>query len=107
MFLGVREEPGNINTLGSNRVIPINCLKGIIRQGFSQMAKGPQLKCLHTKACSMGNKQEELETMVQLKIYDIIAIKETDMPHNGNTAMGGYKISEERMGRRDRSVGLS
>lgn len=23
--------------------------------------KGPQLKCLHTKACSMGNKQEELE----------------------------------------------
>lgn len=43
---------------------------------------------------------------MQLKIYYIIAIKETDVPHNWNTAMGGYKISEERMGRRGRGVVL-
>lgn len=66
-----------------------------------------QLKCLHTKACSTSNKQEELETMVQFKNYDTIAIKKPDTSHNWNTAMEGYKISEERMGKRDRSVGLS
>ena len=36
-----------------------------------------QLKCLYTSACSMGNKQEELETVAQLEKYDLIAILET------------------------------
>ena len=30
-----------------------------------------QLKCLHTNACSMGNKQEELEHVAQLENCDL------------------------------------
>ena len=30
-----------------------------------------QLKCLYTNAYSIGNKQEELEAMVQLEKYDL------------------------------------
>lgn len=43
-----------------------------------------QLKCLYTNAHSMGNKQEELETMVQSENDDVIAIPETqwDEQHN-------------------------
>ena len=36
-----------------------------------------QLKCIYTNACSMGNKQEELEAIVQQTNYDLIAINET------------------------------
>lgn len=33
-----------------------------------------QLKCLYTYVCSMGNKQEELETAAQIEKHDLIAI---------------------------------
>ena len=36
-----------------------------------------KLKYLYTNACSIGNKQEKLETVVQLGKYDLIAITET------------------------------
>jgi len=36
-----------------------------------------QLKCIYTTACSMGNKQEELEAIVQQDSYDLAAITET------------------------------
>ncbi|KAK4807164.1 hypothetical protein QYF61_024284 [Mycteria americana] len=36
-----------------------------------------QLKCIYTNAHSMGNKQEELEAIVQPENYDIVAIMET------------------------------
>ena len=36
-----------------------------------------QLKCLHTSACSMVKKQEELKTMIYLENYDLVAITET------------------------------
>ena len=36
-----------------------------------------QLKCIYTNARSMGNKQEELEAIVQRENYDIVAIMET------------------------------
>ena len=36
-----------------------------------------QLKCVYTNAHSMGNKQEELETIVQQASYDLVAITET------------------------------
>ncbi|PKU32012.1 hypothetical protein llap_17681 [Limosa lapponica baueri] len=36
-----------------------------------------QLKCLYTNACSVGNKQEELEATMLLERYDIVAITET------------------------------
>jgi len=36
-----------------------------------------QVKCIYTNARSMGNKQEELEALVQLENYNIAAITET------------------------------
>jgi len=36
-----------------------------------------QLKCIYTNGCSMGNKQEELEAIVQQDSYDLVAITET------------------------------
>jgi len=35
-----------------------------------------QLKCTYTHACSMGNKQEELEAIIQQDSYDLVAITE-------------------------------
>ncbi|PKU41387.1 rna-directed dna polymerase from mobile element jockey-like [Limosa lapponica baueri] len=42
----------------------------------------------------MGNKQEELEAIVQQDSYDVVAITETwwDEGHNWNAAMNGYKL---------------
>ena len=44
-----------------------------------------QMKCLYTNARSMGNKQEELEAVVLLESYNLIAITETwcDEPTTG------------------------
>ena len=39
--------------------------------------KEAQLRCLYTNAHSMGNKQEELEAIVQSESYDMVAITET------------------------------
>jgi len=36
-----------------------------------------QLKCIYTSACSMGNKQKELEAIVQQDSYDLVAVTET------------------------------
>lgn len=35
-----------------------------------------QLKCIYTSACSVGNKQEELEPILQQESCDIVAITE-------------------------------
>ncbi|KAK4830652.1 hypothetical protein QYF61_012495 [Mycteria americana] len=62
-----------------------------------------QLKCVYTNARSMGNKQEELEAIVQQENDDIVAITETwwDDSHNWSAAMGGYKLFRRaRQGRR-------
>ena len=76
--LGDREVRGNAVTLGGSKRNSQTCPGGI-REGSSEKATRPiaKLKCLHTNAHSMGNKQEELETMVQLGKYDLIAITET------------------------------
>ena len=60
-----------------------------------------KLKSLYINACSMGNKQEELETVVQLGKYDLIAIMETgwDESHDWNTLIEDYRLF-----RRDRQV---
>ena len=44
----------------------------------------------------MGNKQGELETMVPLENFDLIAITGTwwDDSHNWNTTIEGYKLLE-------------
>jgi len=36
-----------------------------------------QLKCIYNNARIMGNKQEELETIIQQHGYDLVAITET------------------------------
>ena len=61
--------------------------------------------CAH----SMGNKQEEIKTVVQLRKYDLIAITETwwDKSHNWNTVIEGYRLfRRDRQGRRGGGVPL-
>ena len=41
-----------------------------------------QLKCVYTNACSIGNKQEELEAIVSQGNYDLVAITETWWDHS-------------------------
>jgi len=36
-----------------------------------------QLKCIYTNACSVGNKQEELEDIVGQDSYDLVLVTET------------------------------
>ncbi|GAB0205340.1 hypothetical protein GRJ2_002999600 [Grus japonensis] len=52
------------------------------------------LKCVYTNACSMGNKQEELEVCVQSQGHDLIAVTETwwDSSHDWNAVMDGYVL---------------
>ncbi|GAB0183530.1 hypothetical protein GRJ2_000818300 [Grus japonensis] len=68
-----------------------------------------QLKCIYTNAHSMGNKQEEVEDIVQQENYDKIAITETrwgDL-HNWRAAVVGYKLfRRDRQGRRGSGVAL-
>ena len=62
-----------------------------------------QLKCIYTNAYSMGNKQEELEAIVQQENYDMAAIMEPWWAdsHNWSAAMGGYKLfRRDRQGRK-------
>ncbi|RMC21514.1 hypothetical protein DUI87_02380 [Hirundo rustica rustica] len=68
-----------------------------------------QLKCMYTNARSMGNKQKELEAMVQQQSYDVVAIMETwwDDSHGWSTALDGYKLfRRDRKGRRGGGVAL-
>ncbi|XP_060139070.1 uncharacterized protein LOC132593239 [Zootoca vivipara] len=52
------------------------------------------LQCLYTNAQSMGNKQDELELLVQQTKYDIIGITETwwDESHDWNVQIEGYNL---------------
>ena len=84
--LGDREVCGNAVALGNGKS---QTCPGGVREGSTEKAMRPvaKLKCLYTNACSMGIKQEELETVVQLRKYDLIAITETwwDESHDWNT----------------------
>lgn len=53
--------------------------------------QGAQLKCIYTNACSMSNKQEELEAIVWQANYDLVAITDTwwDCSHEWSDAMDG------------------
>jgi len=53
-----------------------------------------QLKCIYTNACSMGNKQEELEAIVQQDSYDLAVTTETwwDNSHHWHAVMDGYRL---------------
>ncbi|GAB0207545.1 hypothetical protein GRJ2_003220200 [Grus japonensis] len=68
-----------------------------------------QLKCIYTNACSMGNKQKELEAIMQQDSYDLVAITETwwDDSRDWSAAMDGYKLfRRDRQGRRGSGVAL-
>ncbi|PKU34926.1 mitochondrial fission process protein 1 [Limosa lapponica baueri] len=57
----------------------------------------------------MGNKQEELEAIVQQESYDVVAVTETwwDDSHDCSAAMDGYKLfRRDRKGRRGGGVAL-
>jgi len=67
------------------------------------------LKSLYTNACSMGNKQEELEICVWLQGNDLIAITETwwNSSHDWNAVMDGYTLfRKDRSTRRGGGVAL-
>lgn len=60
-------ETGSTDVLGPKREKPVKCLKRI---RACSPKKGDlfvivQLKCLHTNACSMGNKEQKLEVTVK------------------------------------------
>ena len=66
--------------------------------------QGAQVKCIYTNACSIGNKQEDLEDIVLWQaVYDLVAITETwwDCSNDWSAAVGGYKLF-----RRDRVESL-
>ena len=70
------------------------------RKAVTQKA---QLKCLYINAHSLGNKQEELETMMHLENYDLVAITETwwDDSHSWDTTIAGYWLfRRDRQGRK-------
>ncbi|TRZ10882.1 hypothetical protein HGM15179_016231 [Zosterops borbonicus] len=64
---------------------------------------------MYTNAHSMGNKQEELEVMVQQQSYDVVAITETwwNDSCSWSTALNGYRLfRRDRKGRRGGGVAL-
>jgi len=68
-----------------------------------------QLKCIYINPQSMGNKQEELEAMVQQDSYDLVAITEAwwDDSHDWSAAVVGYKLfRRDRRGKRGGGVAL-
>jgi len=68
-----------------------------------------QLKCVYTNARSMGNKQEELETIIQQDGYDLVTITEMwwDNSHDWPAVMDGYRLfRKDRPTRRGGGVAL-
>ncbi|PKU31497.1 mitochondrial fission process protein 1 [Limosa lapponica baueri] len=68
--------------------------KGMGKEGELVTGSIAQLKCIYSNVHSIGNKQDELEAIVQQENYDIVAITETwwDDSHNWSAAMDGYKL---------------
>jgi len=68
-----------------------------------------QLKCVYTNARSIGNKQEELEAIIQQDGYDLVAITEAwwDNSHDWHAVMNGYRLfRKDRPTRRGGGVAL-
>ncbi|KAK4810837.1 LOW QUALITY PROTEIN: hypothetical protein QYF61_008809 [Mycteria americana] len=77
-------ELGDTEVIGAKRETPVKHLKA--QKGCSSMKETrttAQLKCLYTNARSMGNKQEELEAIVQQENCDMVAITETRSDERG------------------------
>ena len=68
-----------------------------------------QLKCIYTNVSSKGNKQQELEAIVQPENYNVVTITETwwDNSHNCKATMNGYQLfRRDRQGRRGGGISL-
>lgn len=95
MYFLSDKETANIVTTGSSSKKPQIC-PGEMWKGSSEKVTWPtaQLKCLHSKAHSTENKQEEMEIMVQLENYDQIATMETwwAESQNWNTTIEGHML---------------
>lgn len=70
-FQCYRDKPGIPNVTETNRETPENYLSGIKGCSFRKaMWLAGQLRCLYTSACSVGSRQEELETILLTESYD-------------------------------------
>ena len=93
------------DTLGSCR----ENLRIVLEEYGGVLSQIVQLKSLLTNEHSMGNKQEEMKTIIQLGNYDLTAISETwwDESHSWNTMIEGYKLFRRyRQGRRGEGLAL-
>ncbi|KAK4806215.1 hypothetical protein QYF61_001138 [Mycteria americana] len=75
----------------------------------SMEGSGAYPKCLYTNACSMRNKQDELEALVSSQSYDVIGISEIwwNESHDWSAGMEGYRLfRRDRQGRRGGGVAL-
>jgi len=73
-----RDELGAPEVVEANKEVSVKHPRG--NKGCSSVKvtwPTAQIKHLYTNACSMGNKQEELEATVLLESYDLIALTET------------------------------
>jgi len=75
-----------------------------VRASAPKKVAGPvaHLKCVCTNAHSMGNKKEELEVIMQLENYGIVAITETWWDESHNWSGMSIAIDSYKHSRRDR-----
>ncbi|CAI5785061.1 Hypothetical predicted protein [Podarcis lilfordi] len=90
IYLDEDDHPNVIDQMEQTARRPSGGRKKSLNKRHRGMING--LQCLYTNAQSMGNKQDELELLVQQTKYDIIGITETwwDKSHNWNVIMEGY-----------------
>jgi len=105
-----RDELGAAEVVGANKEDSVKHPKG--NKGCSSVRvtrPTAQMKCLYRNALCMGNKQEELEMMVLLESYDLIALTETwwDESHDWSMAIDGYRLfRRDRRGKRSGGIAL-
>jgi len=76
---------------------------------MSRVRSTAHLKCIYNNARCMGNKQEELEAIIQQDGYHLVAITEMwwDNSHDWYTVMDGYRrFRKDRPTRRGGGVAL-
>jgi len=104
------DEPGAPEVIGAKRESPVKHLKGIKGCSCEEVTRPTaQLKCLYTNAHSMGNKQEELEAIVLLESYDLVARTETwwDKSHDWSDTIHGYRLfRRDRRGKTGGGIAL-
>ncbi|GAB0179105.1 hypothetical protein GRJ2_000375800 [Grus japonensis] len=74
-------------------------------QPLQPVSSGAKLKCLSANACSMGNKQEELEICAHLLDYDLIGITEAWWDGSYDWSVGMERYSAFRKDRQGRGRG--